>query len=68
MSPGKDKKIILFQMVLRKLHVQTSSLILSARKILEEIMKLLAHNEDVGSIPWALSRTNGFQNILIFLL
>lgn len=55
-------------MVLRKLHVQTSSLILSARKILEEIMKLLAHNEDVGSIPWALTRTNGFQNILIFLL
>lgn len=31
-------------------------------------MKMLAHNEEVSSLLWALSRTSGFQNILIFLL
>lgn len=53
---------------LRKLHVQTSRLTLSAREILEEIMKMLAHSEEVSSIPWALSTTSGSQNILIFFL
>jgi len=66
-SPGKDK-VILFQMGVRKLHVQTSSAILAARKILEQILKLLAHNEEVSSILRALSRTNCFPNILSFLL
>lgn len=61
-------KKILFQMGIRKLHVQASGLVLAARKTLEQIMKLLAHNEEVSCIPWVLFRTNGFQNILIFLL
>lgn len=40
-------------MGLRKLHVQTSSLTLFARKILEQTMKMLAHTEEVRSILWA---------------
>lgn len=70
--PGKikKKKIIPIKMGLRKLHLQTSSLTLSPRKILEQIKKMLAHGEEVSSILWVLSRTSGFQNSdsIIFLL